>query len=116
MKSKKSPPHLQRKGGKWKQTDMQWTTKGPNNKRKHYHAYSEHRDSQPLYQNALQPRVLTEKILLAEEIQHVEGLAGVLRVLVRRPFELVGLGLGTRLGVIHSEVVDEQRHLGYHRV
>ena len=40
---------------------------------------------------------LTEKILLSKEIQHVKGLAGVLRVFVRRPFKLVGLSLGTGL-------------------
>ena len=54
--------------------------------------------------------LLTEKVLLPQEIQHVKGLAGVLRVFVGRSFELVRLSLGTRLGVIHPEVVDEERH------
>ena len=54
--------------------------------------------------------MLTEKVLLPQEIQHVKGLAGVLRVFVGRSFELVRLSLGTRLGVIHPEVVDEERH------
>ena len=49
---------------------------------------------------------LTEKILLSKEIQHVKGLAGVLRVFVRRSFELVRLRLGAGLRVVHSKVVD----------
>ena len=53
--------------------------------------------------------------MFTKEIQHIESLAGVLRILVRGPFEFIGLRLGARLRVIHSKVVDQERHLRLRR-